>query len=344
MKRREYSTIWESQNNTCYEYQCREDIGAVFLKRENASEWENQTDECVEFICDSANGTSARSLCNESTGTMCFNNKCVSEDAINGRYIIIVKFDDSVYMNYEMVINTIQTVTEVEMEQVEIGVKYNDDGSVFEVHIVTEIETIMRTIITKIDEESSIHIQSVEENNLCYEIVHIDNEWIEQKKEEAKEWENQTNGCVTYLCDNEAGNVMRSKCNDNPGSVCFDNNCVNENDIKGNYIVIIEFNDVVFLDPEKVIRIIVTSTDVDIDKMNIAIEYNDDGSVSEVHVVVEDEATSKVIVEMINLSPSMRADSIKERPKVSELVLSEGNKLSLSVVVSMLMMLARLYW
>jgi len=145
-------------------------------------------------------------------------------------------------------------------------------------------------------------------------------------KDEASIWVNQTNGCVEFICDNETGAYARSNCNESVRTMCFNNKCVNENEIDGKYIVIVEFNEALYLDLDEVVHTILRVTDVDIDKVNVAIEYNDYGSVFEVFIFTQDQQTRNQIIESSKKSSLIRVVSVEERPKASELVLSKANQ------------------
>jgi len=86
-----------------------------------------------------------------------------------------------------------------------------------------------------------------EADNGCFETKCENNEWMVQKKKSAAEWEERSNECVQYKCDNETGNVAVSLCNSD-NEICVNDKCVEKKTMKENGKVRI----VVELDSDKV--------------------------------------------------------------------------------------------
>ena len=66
-------------------------------------------------------------------------------------------------------------------------------------------------------------------HNHCYEvIVDKSNEAHIQQRANASEWENKTNGCIKYYCDNESGGMYNNTCcsHDGINRICMNDTCV----------------------------------------------------------------------------------------------------------------------
>jgi len=70
----------------------------------------------------------------------------------------------------------------------------------------------------------------VTQTNKCYGVTINEGVISTWERQEAKDWENQTNACVKYQCDNETGFVSWGMCNSSVGDakVCIDNTCKSE--------------------------------------------------------------------------------------------------------------------
>ena len=142
----------------------------------------------------------------------------------------------------------------------------------------------------------------IEKENECYEVIPVNKTWVLQPKGEALLWINQSDNCVEYECYNESGNIARNKCDKN--FLCMESGCVNKDEMyEGNvYVVIIQIDvsNIIFIDLNGINEIIVNISEVDIDKKQIAVEYNDDGTLSEIILFVDDESTARKIEKSIS--------------------------------------------
>jgi len=88
-----------------------------------------------------------------------------------------------------------------------------------------------KTGIANSDDCDSLRI----EDNECYEVFPSpDHVWENLIKEETKVWENQTDNCVAYLCNNETGYYAKGNCS---GSLCL-NDSINKCGMKSKGILL----------------------------------------------------------------------------------------------------------
>ena len=66
-----------------------------------------------------------------------------------------------------------------------------------------------------------------EQDNQCYDIICEGNSWMFKKMDNATEWEEQSNNCVHYECNNVSGFISWSMCNstDEVRRICIEGNC-----------------------------------------------------------------------------------------------------------------------
>jgi len=139
-----------------------------------------------------------------------------------------------------------------------------------------------------------------EEHNQCYEVtVYSRTSAVVNRRANATEWEDQTNGCVEYQCDNESGGLSFRKCHS--GMVCVnDSECVKSG-------ILDEWTVAIYMEPilaaevntTEVLDILSNLTEVDVDEMKIAIELDSKGKVVRILVYVKDEKTAKVVAEKV---------------------------------------------
>jgi len=157
---------------------------------------------------------------------------------------------------------------------------------------------------------SSLTCEAIyEESNSCYEVIIQDkNTVIVNKRANATEWENQTNDCVEYVCDNESGRKLLSSCQNKDGKtfVCTDDNkCVESKELEEGdegATVVINMEPTIITDFNKTEFIISLSnlTGVEASKMKIAVELDDKGRVIRIMIYVRDEKTAKIIANKVN--------------------------------------------
>ena len=70
------------------------------------------------------------------------------------------------------------------------------------------------------------------EENACYEPVYNQDEckWTIRARDNVTQWEERSNECVEYICENESGPVTKSKCVVTD-SVCINDKCVKKSSI-----------------------------------------------------------------------------------------------------------------
>ena len=80
--------------------------------------------------------------------------------------------------------------------------------------------------------------------NKCNEVVPKNGTWVVQHKGEAFLWEEQTDECVEYKCENGTGNVAKNKCDQDSAYVCMNGECVKNDTIyeRNTYVLIIEID------------------------------------------------------------------------------------------------------
>ena len=122
------------------------------------------------------------------------------------------------------------------------------------------------------------------------------------KREDAIAWENQSNGCLHYSCDNISGFIVRSKCEKN--RMCMDNNTCSDHDRYNDY----EWRVAVDIDAEKTTLLNMTEvrtelnlvSGIDIDNLTVAVEINDEGKVQQIVVFLSDKDTAEMLTRSIN--------------------------------------------
>ena len=120
------------------------------------------------------------------------------------------------------------------------------------------------------------------------------------------EWENQTNGCWEYLCDNETGSLsQKNLCTSEGDSPMFcinDTKCVDEKEVPNKeWIVEVEVNvtESILFTSEDIILILCDLTDIDNNDLTIVTEYDEDGIIVRFIVYVNDKSTADVIKSVV---------------------------------------------
>ena len=158
-------------------------------------------------------------------------------------------------------------------------------------------------------EEVVMYLESNPKNE-CYEAVCEGGEWVISKSAQAKEWESPEHGCKKYICDNESGNVTRSKCKEYDGQkyICFDDECQVEKDVRIEDELIqvdIELQEgfhLMMLDPDEVkeaIRVI-CGTLCETEEVEIGWETDEDDFVVRVMVYVKDQEAAAAIADIVS--------------------------------------------
>jgi len=138
--------------------------------------------------------------------------------------------------------------------------------------------------------------------NHCYKGTYIDGGFIQQERNNATAWEEKTNSCTEYQCDNEEGPISWSKCN---SSVDVIRECVNDTCIenKKNNSVEIELKPGVKEEEMNKEQILNNLNELyKIDSEDIAIEWETDknGYVIRVVFYVKDEKKAKDLSDAVS--------------------------------------------
>ena len=126
MEKRENATIWESKSNGCYEFQCHNDSGPIFLKQ-----------------CNNAN-------------EVCENDQCVVKEEVP--YYVEIEME-GISVN-DLNINEIQTtlsdLTGIEMDKLRIRFDTNEKNEIISIIVIVDdektAEIISKSVNTIIDE------------------------------------------------------------------------------------------------------------------------------------------------------------------------------------------------
>ena len=143
-----------------------------------------------------------------------------------------------------------------------------------------------------------------EQQNQCHEIVCDGNSWVFKKMGNVSEWEERSNECVHYQCDNASGFVWWSMCNSSGDVVrkCVNDKCVEEKKEEVIYVAI-ELDEKIKADEvneSELLETLSTNCGVDSEAMTIEIEVDDKGYVLSVKVYVNNVETANVIVSAMN--------------------------------------------
>ena len=125
-----------------------------------------------------------------------------------------------------------------------------------------------------------------------------------KKRDNATEWENQTNGCVRYKCDNDYGNITLNICNNDGGIKykCTDDfKCViDEPPVNKEWSVVIEFEEgevsVAEMDITYFMNELSTKCGIEAKEIVIAVETDENGNIVRFIIYVNSENTANVIV------------------------------------------------
>ena len=133
-------------------------------------------------------------------------------------------------------------------------------------------------------------------NNQCYDLVNENTECLVRKKAIIEEWENQTNGCVEYKCDNATGQYL-IRCEDKDSNQqCINDQCsVKEVSEDTRYVVFIELNvtEENSFDADSILELF------GVDDCDMVIEYDNKGIPVVILVYVEDKSTADSITRII---------------------------------------------
>ena len=122
------------------------------------------------------------------------------------------------------------------------------------------------------------------------------------KKEEVNSMESKNNECVEYSCNNKSGMNARGICTggEEMNRVCMDGRCVemmNDNE----FVVVIDFDrEVNELNMANIIAELSELSGIELDKLTLATEYSDDGSIVRIFVGMDDKNDAVVLADIVN--------------------------------------------
>ena len=143
-------------------------------------------------------------------------------------------------------------------------------------------------------------------NNECNQVfVCSETNYTVQKRENATDWEGQSNECFEYRCDPAYGPVRNNQCNNSDGinRVCTtDNKCEERESFRQEWIVVIELNSTNFdeMNSTELIETISNISGVDPDTIKIGVEMDDHGKIVRIIVFVSNQQTAEAIIKAIN--------------------------------------------
>ena len=115
-----------------------------------------------------------------------------------------------------------------------------------------------------------------------------------RKRSNASLWEEQTNECTKYLCDNSSGFVRENICNsdDETSRICIEGKCIENKTVEEEgWIVEIEVEGINSRDfnTTELAQHISTISAIDSEEITIGIEADEDGQVIRILIFVGDE-------------------------------------------------------
>ena len=197
-----------------------------------------------------------------------------------------------------------------------------------------DYEFCCRTDYCKTDSCENLHFKS----NECIEDGCLNGDFVSVESKDAAKWENQTNACVDYKCDDKKGFIMETVCKStnekrvmciNDGCLLFELNSmrieIEVKDMKAN-----NFSNKEICDEIELI------CDVKIDPNDIGFELGDDGTVMQVIIYVDDETSAQTVVDAMNNADKDNDDGKQfiKRIKKVYFVNGETSKISQPIVIS----------
>lgn len=145
----------------------------------------------------------------------------------------------------------------------------------------------------------------VNRSNHCYEVVGRDDECFVEKRENATKWENHTDGCMEYKCNNEIEFVSWKKCKniDNSTYFCLNDECgADVNSSNEDWMVEVFIKDCV--NPEELLTELSTFTGIDINDLQVQVEVTDDEGVKRVLLYLDNEERARNLADSLNVCAS----------------------------------------
>jgi len=233
---------WEKlEENLCYEIVCKEN---EWVLQNNATEYESLSSGCVKYECNNDTGIEKIILpCDNASA--CFVGQCNESTAQceyreKDGYFELKEQENQCYEvvcdeNNEWSLQKSKKALEWEDTKSRCRV-YKCDNETGPISPNTVSCSEKACHVGKCNEETGECIYEKIEGyaelakleNHCFEVVCDGTKWILQQRQSAIEWENQTDECMFYQCNNESGPVSWSICNSSRtvGNKCVEGKCV----------------------------------------------------------------------------------------------------------------------
>ena len=130
--------------------------------------------------------------------------------------------------------------------------------------------------------------------NHCYGVVEENNVLVVRQRANVSLWENQTNGCVKYYCDNETGGMIRTLCKSN--EMCMNDECIPNEVLNDWNYVVLDFGNESDIRETDVSVFIQRINDLVDFEVNIAVEINEEGYNTRIIINVEEEEEVNVVL------------------------------------------------
>ena len=170
------------------------------------------------------------------------------------------------------------------------------------------------------------------QRNQCCEVMCNGTDFFVEKSEDAKSWENKSNSCVRYMCDNESGMTQWRVCESE--QFCVNEKCFSEDDIDKQWEVIIDIEETDDVNVTDVKMSINNLTGIDTDLITIAVEINEKGIVVRIIVYVDNKDSAIVIADELERIKDKgkceygvlcQTKSVRVREHVKDLSISLGS-------------------
>jgi len=146
----------------------------------------------------------------------------------------------------------------------------------------------------------------------CSEGSFLNNQIVVQRRKIAKVWEDYSDDCINFFCDDLEGLLWKGKCSNfsDDTVMCSKGKCVERIEDK-KWSVEIEFDYFVPIYDVYIVLLKDTAvlTGVSVDEMTIKMEYNSYGFVSRIAFFVEDEETANTLIRDIDKCGHMKRDA-----------------------------------
>ena len=135
--------------------------------------------------------------------------------------------------------------------------------------------------------------------NQCFDVMIEEDKCVVHKKTSMQQWEDQSNGCVEYFCDNESGLLAKSNCD----NMCMNDTCIDENELVGKnwkVVIILASTSMTQFTYDEIVTELSELTQIDMNNMTVTIEYDENGSMERIVIYTDDELKAKKLAESLN--------------------------------------------